>query len=349
MTEPTVAASLDRGGPTSGLAALADRVDRVLLAFLADERRALAGAHPGSEGPVVEIERLVRAGGKRLRPILCVLGHEAGGGAVEGSILRAGAALELLHTFALIHDDVMDDSPTRRSVPSTPAGHGPARAVLIGDLARTLADHLLVSSGFPPERLVPALRRWVSMQVRVGVGQWLDLTAGPAIRPEDAEAIGALKAGAYTVGGPLLLGAGLAGAPEEVLAALSGYAEPLGRVFQIRDDLVGWLDERSGKPAGLDLTAGRPSVLLALARRRASPAGLAALDRVASRRDPSPDDLEAVRTVIRSTGAAEECARMVSRGVEEAVEALAGGSLPAGAARSLEAVARSLERLPDPR
>jgi geranylgeranyl diphosphate synthase type I len=141
----------------------------------------------------------------------------------------------------------------------------------------------------------------------------------------------------------------LAGAPEEVLAALSGYAEPLGRVFQVRDDLVGWLDERSGKPAGLDLTAGRPSVLLAVARRRASPAGLAALDRVASRRDPSPDDLEAVRTVIRSTGAAEECARTVSRGVEEAVEALAGGSLPAGAARPLEAVARSLERVPDPR
>jgi geranylgeranyl diphosphate synthase type I len=187
------------------------------------------------------------------------------------------------------------------------------------------------------------------MQVRVGVGQWLDLTAGPAVRAEDAEAIGALKAGAYTVGGPLLLGADLAGAPGEVLAGLSGYAEPLGRVFQVRDDLVGWLDERSGKPAGLDLTAGRPSVLLAVARGRASPAGLAALDRVASRRDPSPDDIEAARTVIRSTGAAEECARMVSRGVDEALDALAGGPVPAGPAGSLEAVARSLERLPDPR
>ena len=332
-----------------GLVALADRVDRVILAFLADEQRALAGAHPGSEAAVVEIERLVRAGGKRLRPILCVLGHEAGDGAVGEPILRAGAAIELLHTFALIHDDVMDDSPTRRGVPSTPAEHGPARAVLIGDLARTFADHLLVSSGFPPERLVPALRRWVSMQVRVGVGQWLDLSAGPAVRAEDAEAIGALKAGAYTVGGPVLLGAGLAGAAEDVVAALSGYAEPLGRVFQIRDDLVGWLDERSGKPAGLDLTAGRPSVLLAVARRRASPAGLAALDRVASRPDPSPDDIQAARSVIRSSGAAEECARMVSRGVEQALDALAGGPVPAGAAGSLAAVARSLERSPDPR
>jgi geranylgeranyl diphosphate synthase type I len=348
MAEPTVAASPDRGGSRSGLVALADRLDRVLLAFLADERRALAGAHPGSEAAVAEIERLVRAGGKRLRPILCVLGHEAGGGSVGEPILRAGAALELLHTFALIHDDVMDDSPTRRGVPSTPAEHGPARAVLIGDLARTFADHLLLSSGFPSERLVPALRRWVSMQVRVGVGQWLDLTAGPAVRAEDAEAIGALKAGAYTVGGPLLLGAGLAGAPEEVVAALSGYAEPLGRVFQVRDDLVGWLDERSGKPAGTDLTAERPSVVLAVARRRAPPAGLATLDRVASRRDPSPDDIEAVRSVIRSSGAAEECAGMVSRGVDEALDALAGGPVPAGAAGSLEAVARGLETLPDP-
>jgi geranylgeranyl diphosphate synthase, type I len=347
MAEPPVDASRGTGRPSRGLAALADRIDRVLLEFLAGERRALAGAHPGSEAAVEEIERLVRAGGKRLRPILCMLGHEAAGGAIGRSILRAGAAIELLHTFAVIHDDVMDDSPARRGVPSTPAEHGSARAVLIGDVARSLADHLLLSSGFPNERLVPALRRWVAMQVRVGVGQWLDLAAGPAVRVEDAEAIGALKSGAYTVEGPLLLGAELAGGPDGVLAALSGYAEPLGRVFQIRDDLVGWFDVGSGKPAGLELAGGRPSVLLAVTRVRASPEQLALLDRVGAGHDPSPGDVEAVRTVIRSTGAAEECARMVGRGVEQAIDALSRGPFPATVALSLEAVARSVGRLPD--
>jgi geranylgeranyl diphosphate synthase type I len=347
MAEPSIDASRGTGSPSHGLAALADRIDRVLLEFLAAERRALAGAHPGSEAAVGEIERLVRAGGKRLRPILCVLGHEAAGGAVGRSILRAGAALELLHTFALIHDDVMDDSPTRRGVPSTGAEQGPARAVLIGDLARTLADHLLLSSGFPNERLAPALRRWVAMQVRVGVGQWLDLAAGPGVRVEDAEAIGALKSGAYTVEGPLLLGAELAEAGDDVLSALSGYAEPLGRVFQVRDDLVGWFDPGSGKPAGLEIGGGRPSVLLAVTRRRATPEQLAALDRVGPGSEPSPGDVEVVRSVIRSTGAAEECARMVGRGVEESVDVLARGPLPAAVAGRLEAVARSIGRLPD--
>jgi geranylgeranyl diphosphate synthase type I len=206
-------------------------VDRVLAAFLAEERAALA-AHRGAEAMVDEVARLVGAGGRRLRPTLCVLGHLAGGGQVGDPILRVAAAMELFHTFALIHDDVMDGSTERRGVASTPALLGGPGAVLVGDFTQVLADHLLLTSGFPPDVLVPALRRYTRMRVETGVGQWLDVTG------EDAtDEVYALKTGSYTVEGPLQVGAILAGAGPEVLAALSAYGRPLGIAFQQVDDL----------------------------------------------------------------------------------------------------------------
>jgi len=239
------------------------RVDRVLESFLLARRDEMAALAAEAAALVDEIRRLVAAGGKRIRPAFCYWGHRAAGGPDGEPILRAAAALELFHTFALIHDDVMDESDTRRGVPSAHARFADARArsvgradaarygrsvaVLTGDLAAVLADDLLLGSGFPPDRLLPAHRRYIRMQTEVAAGQFLDVGGAGSKDEATARRVASLKTGAYTVEGPLHIGALLAGGSPDVLSALSRFAEPLGRAFQHRDDV---LDHGEGKVPG---------------------------------------------------------------------------------------------------
>jgi geranylgeranyl diphosphate synthase type I len=244
--------------------ALPGRVDAVLFAFLGEVRNELSTIEAGSVVLVDEVERLIRAGGKRLRPAFCYWGFRAAGGDDDGGvqepIVRAAAALELLHTMALIHDDLMDEAEERRGVPSsvpaleraagpaTPEGYGRSAAILAGDLAAVLADRLLLESGFPPRRLAVALDRYHAMRLRMAAGQYLDV-AGLTDDPEAARRAARLKGGAYTVDGPLQVGAALAGASDEIAERLDAYGEPLGIAFQLLDDLED-RDARHGASAG---------------------------------------------------------------------------------------------------
>jgi geranylgeranyl diphosphate synthase type I len=230
------------------------RVDRVLRDFLRASREELSSSHPQAAALVDELTRLLEAGGKRLRPAFCYLGYLAGGGRDGEPIVRAAAALELLHTFALIHDDLMDGSTERRGVPSThvrlassyrerggPGGSeglGRSIAMLVGDLAVVLADRLLADSGFPPDRVLAALVVYDRMRMAMAAGQFLDVGGAGEVDEPLAAHIARLKSGAYTVAGPLAIGATLACAPDEVLSALARYAEPLGEAFQVRDDVL---------------------------------------------------------------------------------------------------------------
>lgn len=209
------------------------RVDEVVTGFLEERRRELRGIHPASVALVDEIERLVRAGGQRLRPAFVYWGYRAAGGSDGPEVLRAAGAVELLHTMALIHDDLMDDTPTRRGVPASHVAVGDAVAILAGDLAAVFADQLLLESGVPASRLLAAQARYHRMRLDMAAGQYLDVAGVVA----DAHHTAALKGGAYTVRGPLLLGADLAGGAPPVLDALARFGEPLGRAFQLLDDL----------------------------------------------------------------------------------------------------------------
>src|SRR6059036_3051201 len=165
------------------------RVDEVLASFFLERRESIARMAPEAAEMVDELRRVVEAGGKRIRPAFCYWGYRAAGGDDGEPIIQAAAALELFHTFALIHDDVMDESETRRGEPSTFVRFAGARgagepdalrfgrsvAVLIGDLAAVLADEALIGSGFPSERLLPALRRYAVMREEVAAGQFLDV------------------------------------------------------------------------------------------------------------------------------------------------------------------------------
>jgi geranylgeranyl diphosphate synthase type I len=233
--------------PSARLVALRARVDRTLDGFLRDMRAEISGLSPDALPPIDEVIRLIAAGGKRLRPAFCYWGYRAARGPDGEPIVRAAAALELLHTMALIHDDLMDEATERRNVPSSAvhlaeqAGRpnaaeadriGRSLAILAGDLAAVLADRLLLASGFDADRLVPALDRYHRMRTAMAAGQCLDITGWR----EDSRTVAALKGGGYTVEGPLRIGAALAGADGAIEAALVRYGRPLGLAFQLRDD-----------------------------------------------------------------------------------------------------------------
>ena len=238
---------------------LRERVDAVLTAFLDERVRDAERLDAAARPPVEEIARLVAAGGKRIRPAFCYWGFRAAGGADPGGrdepIVRAAAALELLHTMALVHDDLIDGAKERRGVPSTvawfegraeelgargePGAFGEAMAVLVGDLAAVLADRLFLESGFPPDTLAGALAVYHPMREAMAIGQYLGLSRPDADRA-DVEAVGrtaSLKGGGYSVEGPLRIGAALAGGSAAVGECLSRYGRPLGEAFQLRDDL----------------------------------------------------------------------------------------------------------------
>ena len=208
------------------------RVDEVIHAFLSARRRELAAIHPAAVAPVDELGRLLAAGGQRIRPAFVYWGFRAAGGEDGPPIVSAAAALELLHTMALIHDDLMDGTETRRGVPASHVAVGPAAAILAGDLAAVLADQLLLDAGFPGPRLLGALARYHHMRVDMAAGQYLDIAGVGA----DPHRVAALKGGAYTVLGPLLVGMELAGGGSLVESGLRAYGEPLGRAFQLLDD-----------------------------------------------------------------------------------------------------------------
>jgi geranylgeranyl diphosphate synthase type I len=240
--------------PTSvpwAIEAVRGRVDAELAAFLADRRIEMAALDPAAADLIDELERLISAGGKRLRPAFCVWGHLACGGTDGESIIRAAAALELLHTFALVHDDVMDDAQDRRGVATTQtwfarrangvppgASFGRSVAVLVGDLGAVLAESMLRTSAFETDRLAVALDRFDRMRLEMAAGQYLDLEGVARRDVSSAEHVADLKGGSYTVEGPLMIGAALAGASTEMESALRAFARPAGEAFQLRDDLT---------------------------------------------------------------------------------------------------------------
>lgn len=236
-------------------AELRAEIDAVLSGFLEDKQEELAALHPAAATLALEPLRLLRSGGKRLRPALGYWGYRAAGGVPDGRIMRAAASLELFHTFALIHDDLMDGADDRRGVPSVhlhvslsaeeaqmqdPARSGISAAVLIGDLAAVWADELLLTSGFDASRVTKALARAYEIRQDMAVGQYLDVTGTAGVDEEAGRLAANLKGGRYTVVGPLLMGADLA-ADEAVggdlFRALVAFGEPLGEAFQLRDDL----------------------------------------------------------------------------------------------------------------
>jgi geranylgeranyl diphosphate synthase, type I len=341
--------------PPASLATIASRVDARLDEVLENELRRWAALDQDLAGPFDEIRRMVRAGGKRLRPAFCHWAFVgAGGDAGDRRVVDAGAALELMHAFALFHDDVIDDAASRRGAPTTharyagehdreawagePRRFGEGVAILVGDLALVLSDELMV--GVPDS----AWRLWNELRLELNVGQFLDIlgSAQRDRRPDKAARIARYKSAKYTIERPLHLGALLA-APqraERLFSALSAFGQPLGDAFQMRDDVIGAFGDAAvtGKPVGDDLREGKPTALLAQATQRATAGQRAALKRVGSP-DLDPAGIAEIQQVLVDTGAVAAVERRIDELAAQAVAALADSELTEEARRELAALA----------
>ena len=317
-------AEIERDLPT----AVTDELAR----YLAGKRETCAAIAEQYAVAADDLLRFVLTGGKRLRPTFAWWGWRGAGGAhavsPASAVLPAVSALELVQGCALVHDDLIDDSATRRGEPTVHArwtGHhrdsgwsgasdrfGAAVAILLGDIALAWADDMLHDAGLDPGALARARPVWAAMRTEVMGGQFLDV-CGHAIAdgsPEAALRISRYKTAAYTVERPLHLGAALADAEPAVVDAYRRYGADIGVAFQLRDDLLGVFGDPlvTGKPAGDDLREGKLTLLVALARRHPDRTAAAAVEGTLG--DP---DLDAARV-----DAARDA--LVSMGVVDAVE-----------------------------
>ena len=269
--------------------------------------------------------------------------------------MTAASSLELLQACALVHDDLMDGSDTRRGLPSvhrrfaalhrgegwlgSPESFGMAGAILAGDLALSWADELLLTCGLPARELRSAKRIYDLMRTELMAGQYLDVLEQASGGGGTAGAMRVVryKAAKYTVERPLQIGAALAGGSAELQAALSRYGLPLGEAFQLRDDVLGVFGDPSqtGKPAGDDLREGKRTVIVALTLERATDAGAAFLRRHLG--DPSleVESVEALRGVILDTGALSAVEEIISTLTEQALAALRDAELDAAVTQVL--------------
>lgn len=301
---------------------IASRVNDRLRSVLEGESRRWLEFDADLAQPFHELSRLVLSGGKQLRSAFCFWGFVgAGGDTSDHRVIDAGAAFELMHAFALFHDDVMDGSATRRGAPTTHtvytqqheskhwAGEsrrfGEGVAILVGDLAFVYADQLL--TGAPSQ----VWKIWNELRIELNIGQYLDLLGSAQSERQRAktERICRYKSGKYTIERPLHLGAVLAN-PEQssqLLAALSAYGLPLGDAFQMRDDVLGVFGETAvtGKPVGDDLREGKPTPLMAMATARANEQQLRVLQLVGTMRLDNTQIAD-VQQVITETGALAE-------------------------------------------
>ncbi len=313
-------------------------------------------------------------GGKRLRARFCwwgwrgVAGRSGAGEDDSPAVIGACAALEIFQAAALVHDDLIDNSDTRRGRPSAhraletghveagwtgdAAAYGRAGSVLLGDLLVAWSDDLLedsLSRLSSAGAAATARAEYARMRRDVTLGQYLDIAEESAWRsaPDDTHAQRALrvasyKSARYSVQQPLVIGGALAGADAAQLDALRAFGHPLGMAFQLRDDVLGVFGDaaETGKPAGDDLREGKRTALVAFARAKATSADRARLDALLGDPAMSDADVAWLRDLIAATGALDEVERLIDRFAGEADAALGTAPLDADAAAQLRELAR---------
>jgi geranylgeranyl diphosphate synthase type I len=300
----------------------------------------------------------INDGGKRFRPIFAYLGYLGSGASPRAEIVRACTALELVHVCALIHDDVMDGSDTRRNKPAIhklfenmhhknsyrgdAARFGVASAILLGDLALVWADRALMESGITQTELIQCQSIFCEMRDELMAGQYLDVLEG-ALGTSSVERslkVARYKSGKYSIERPLHFGAALAGA-ESLNETYSKFGLPLGEAFQLRDDVLGIFGDPkiTGKPAGDDLREGKRTVIAAMAMERTDAKGQVLLQKSLGNPDLSEQDVSALQEIITSSGALNQVEKLITELTDSAISALRDPQLDGKIATVLEEMA----------
>lgn len=361
---------------------LVDLVHERIEDFLAERTSILRSISPDLD-PLDLFSRRFLSGGKRFRALFCYWGWEA----VHGRgfdpfdaddevdlapVVSAAAALELFHAAALVHDDIIDKSDTRRGAPSAHrlfetlhaesgwAGEADAfgidAAILLGDLLLGWSDELLDAGldALPDRAAARAARtEFMRMRTEVTAGQYLDILEERAwvAQPDDeqrlrAERIIVYKSAKYSIEAPLVIGGAIAGADGAQSAALREFGLPLGIAYQLRDDLLGVYGdpEVTGKPSGDDLREGKRTMLIAIARERLSAGQRRLLDELLGDPDLDADQIRMLQRTIAECGAVDELESMISDHAARAVAVLERAPLSQAARSELGALVRTVTR-----
>jgi geranylgeranyl diphosphate synthase type I len=343
-------------------------ISQRLDTFISAQRR---DAHAwGDEATlIVDAGAAAVAGGKRLRARFCVAGWRAvadattPGRPVPEHVLATAAALEIFHAAALVHDDIIDNSDTRRGHPAAhralEAHHAGARWQgdprafgRSGDLLVAWSDDLLEDalSELEPGCATRTRREYATMRREVTIGQFLDVAeeSAWASQPDDSHAtralrVAELKSARYSMLQPLLIGAALAGADEAQTTALASFGMPVGMAFQLRDDVLGVFGdaEATGKPSGDDLREGKRTVLIAYAREALPSGPRRLLDEMLGDPTLDADQIAALQQTITDTGALDRVEALIAERAWAADRALSGARLDNASVSQLRELARA--------
>ncbi|MFA7323339.1 MAG: polyprenyl synthetase family protein [Candidatus Nanopelagicales bacterium] len=326
--------------------ALRAGVQAAVDTVIAQESAVLAGISPDLV-PLTDALSAMMSGGKRFRPAFCYWGWRAAASredllAHHAAVLEASSSLEFLQACALIHDDVMDGSDTRRGLPAvhrrfeslhhdehwvgTGVMFGIGSAILLGDLCLSWADQMFLMTALPPASLSRAKTVFDVMRTELMAGQYLDLLeqARSNTSIDRARTVVRYKSAKYTIERPLHLGAALAGASDAVVSAYTDFGLALGEAFQLRDDLLGVFGDpaQTGKPAGDDLREGKRTVLVALAFERATGAQRELLSRQLGNSALSSAEVDEIREILMSTEALTATEELIQTQTAAAMSAL---------------------------
>lgn len=353
--------------PTLVSDAVADRLNTFI-----EKMRAESAEYGPDAAALIDSAADTLVGGKRLRARFCHAGWEGvarwhGRPAAESTALwDVCAALEIFQSAALVHDDLIDNSDTRRGRPAAhralershresgwwgdAAAFGRSSAILLGDLLVAWSDDLFEDAvaALPPAASVR--REYARMRRDVTVGQFLDIAEESAwsvnasdSHVERALRVVSLKSARYSIEQPLVLGASIADAEADQVLALRGFGHPLGMAFQLRDDVLGVFGDTSvtGKPAGDDLREGKRTVLVALSRQTLGASTRNLFDQMLGDPDLTPEQIEFLQATISASGALDRVEAMISEYALEADRALTGARLDDAAVNDLRDLARA--------
>lgn len=325
------------------LSAFQQAFDRSFATYL-DQQKKQSLTLSEDLAPVLEaLEDFALRPGKRLRPFLVHWGARAAGLDKPELVFPVAAAAEMLHVFALAHDDVMDQSDVRRGAATvhrlleeyhrssglrgSAPQFGLSGAILAGDIALALSDGLIDQSSLSPDQKTAVREIWNTMRQEVIQGQFLDILASHGRTPASETRIWqilSLKSGKYSLERPLHLGGAAAGATGHLMRFFTDFGIPLGRAFQIQDDILGVFGEPevTGKPADSDIREGKSTLLMARAYETASPEQRDELEKAWGQQGASDEDIARAREIIQSTGAADAARQKASASAAEARRAL---------------------------
>ena len=332
--------------PLEQLKSLREQVEAQLQDFLTSQSEYFTSIAPELNPAATSLTAFVINGGKRFRPLFAAVGAIGAGSQLSDAEIRAFASLELLQACALVHDDLMDASDTRRGEPAIhkifesmhsaekyqgkATQFGLSASVLIGDLALIWSDQMLNSSGIKSESLLAALSVHDEMRVELIAGQYLDVFEQARGTQSVAQSlkIARYKSAKYTIERPLHLGAAIA-IPDaakraQIISIYSEFGLPLGEAFQLRDDLLGVFGDPkvTGKPAGDDLREGKRTVLMAMTHDRISGAAEAEFIQEFGNHNISESAIARLQEIISETGAAMHVEDLIEELTSTALEAL---------------------------